>query len=81
MMSQDTFSFPYNELKIDNPKPGDMGEICLKVEVVSVDKEGVVLRKHGEVEVTEPFKDMDLQEMRKRIGTVDDEEMPVKKEY
>lgn len=77
----DEYYFRFNELKVDNPKVGDFGEISFKCEITSVDKEGVCLRKHGEVNVTKPFKDMDLQEMKKRVGEVEDPEMPMKKEY
>lgn len=72
-----TFYFPYNELDVGELKPGDVGELTIKVEVMSVDKEGVSFEKHGSVEVSKPFGQIDLEEYRKRIGTVEDEEMPV----
>jgi hypothetical protein len=71
------FTFPLNELDVGTPKPGDVGEVTIKVEVMSVDKETVSLLKHGPVKVTKPFGEMDLEELRNRIGTVDDNEKPV----
>lgn len=72
-----TFYFPINELDVAMPKPGEVGEITIKVEVLSVDKEGVQFEKHGPVRVTVDFKPMDLEELKNRIGTVDDEESPM----
>lgn len=74
------FYFPYNELDVGYLKPGEVGEITLKVEVMSVDKEGVSFQKHGHVVVTKPFGQMDLEELKNRIGSVEDEEMPMQKE-
>lgn len=79
MFSQDTFSFPFNELQVDKPKPGDWGEICIKVEVVSVDKEGITVRKHGPAVVSEPFSEISLDQLKEKIGTTDEHETPFKK--
>lgn len=81
MFSQDTFTFPFSELQVDKPKPGDWGEITLKVEVVSVDKEGVTVRKHGPAEMCEPFKEISTDQLKSKIGEVDDAEKPVGKNY
>lgn len=70
---------PFNEIDVDKPEPGWIGKICYTVEVMSVDKDGIHVMKHGKAEVIEPFKDIDLAEMRKKIGTVDDEEEPINK--
>jgi len=81
MFSQDTYSFPYNELEVDKPKPGDWGEICFKCEVISVDKEGVTVRKHGPAQVSEPFAEISTDQLKQKIGEVDDHEKPVGKDY
>lgn len=81
MFSQDTFTFPFSELQVDKPKPGDWGEISFKVEVVSVDKEGVTVRKHGPAEVCEPFAEISTDQLKQKIGEVDDAEKPVGKDY
>lgn len=72
---------PFSELGIDKPEPGWVGKICYTAEVMAVEKDGVRLQKHGKYEISEPFKDISLEEMRKKIGTVDDEEEPVNKSY
>lgn len=71
---------PLSEFESDHPNIGEFGEITLKVEVIKVDKEAICVLKHGPVKVTKPFKEIDLEEMKNRIGVVEDEEMPMKKE-
>jgi len=71
---------PTNEFDAGNPKVGDFGEITLKVEVISLDKEDVRVLKHGPVKITKPFKDIDIEEIKNKIGTVKDTEMPIKKD-
>lgn len=75
-----SFFFPYNELDTGQLKPGEIGEITIKVEVMSTSKEGVELMKHGKVEVTRAFGEMSLDELKNRIGTVDETELPMNKE-
>lgn len=65
---------PLSELDSDIPEVGEFGEITIKVEVMGVDKEKICLLKHDKVKISKPFKDFDLEEMRKRIGTVEDAE-------
>lgn len=73
------FRFNSSELDMATPTPGDVGEITMTCEVMSVDKDGVTLLKHGPVRVTKPFKEMDLQQLRDKVGVVEDEEMPMHK--
>jgi DeoR/GlpR family transcriptional regulator of sugar metabolism len=71
---------PLTELDSDTPEIGSFGEITLKVEVMGVDKEKICLLKHDKIKISKPFKEMDLEEMKKRIGTVEDEVMPMNKD-
>ena len=71
---------PLSEFEADHPRIGDFGEITLKVEVMSLDQDRICVLKHGPVKITKPFKDIDIEEMKKQIGTVDDTEMPMKKD-
>lgn len=70
---------PFSEIDIDRPEPGWIGKISYTVEVMGVDKEGIRVMKHGKYEVEKPFTDTSLEEMRNRIGSVEDEEEPFDK--
>ena len=74
------FHFSRTEMDVANPSPGDFGEITMTVEVVGVDKDGVTLLKHGPVHVTKPFKEMSADQMKEKIGMVEDEINPIKSE-
>jgi len=74
------YFFNNTELDIPTPVPGDVGEITMTVEVMTVNKDGISLMKHGPVKVSKPFKDMSLDQLRTKIGIVQDEEMPMQKE-
>lgn len=71
---------PLSEFEADHPNIGDFGEITLKVEVIKIDKEEICVLKHGPIKVTKQFKEMDLEELKNRIGSVEDTEMPMKQE-
>lgn len=71
---------PLSEFEMDHPNVGDFGEITLKVEVMEVGQEHICVLKHGPIKVTKPFKEIDAEELKKKIGTVDDAEMPMNKE-
>jgi len=47
---------------------------------MSVDKEGATVMKHGSVQVTKPFGDMSLEELKSRIGTTEEHELPMNKD-
>ena len=79
-MYQNEWHFSMQELDVAQLRPGDVGEITLTVEVTGVDKDGVRLMKHGPVRVTKDFKEMDLGQLRDKIGVVEDEESPMHKE-
>lgn len=68
---------PWAEWETEKPQVGEFGEITLKVEVMSVDQEGVCLQKHDKVKVTKDFNPIDLEEMRNRIGIVKDAEKSI----
>lgn len=70
------FHFNKGELDVATPSVGDFAEITMTVEVTGVDKDGVSLMKHGPVRVTKPFKEMSAEQMKDKIGTVDDEMAP-----
>jgi hypothetical protein len=71
---------PLTEFEMDHPNVGDFGEITMKVEVMELGQEHVCVLKHGPIKVTKPFKEIDAEELKKKIGTVDDAEMPMKKD-
>jgi hypothetical protein len=71
---------PLSEFESDHPNIGDFGEITLKVEVMEIGKEHICVLKHGPIKVTQPFKEIGLEDMKKQIGEVDDTEMPMKKD-
>lgn len=71
------FHFNKGELDVANPSVGDFAEITMTVEVTGIDKEGVSLMKHGPVKVTKPFKEMSSEQMKEKIGTVEDEMEPM----
>lgn len=71
---------PLSEFEADHPNVGDFGEITLKVEVMEVGQEHICVLKHGPVKITKPFKEIDAEELKKKIGMVEDAEMPMKKE-
>jgi hypothetical protein len=71
---------PLSEFEMDHPNVGDFGEITLKVEVMEIGQEHICVIKHGPVKITKPFKEIDAEELKKRIGTVEDTELPMKKD-
>jgi hypothetical protein len=71
---------PLSEFEADHPNVGDFGEITLKVEVMEIGQEHMCVLKHGPIKITKPFKEMDMEEMKNRIGTVEDTEMPMQKD-
>ena len=71
---------PLNEFEADHPNIGDFGEITLKVEVMELSSDHICVLKHGPIKITKPFKEIDAEELKKKIGTVDDMEMPMHKE-
>jgi hypothetical protein len=73
-------SIPLNELEADHPNIGDFGEITLKVEVMSLDKDSICVMKHGPVKISKPFKEIGLEDLKNRIGSVEETEMPMNKE-
>jgi len=73
------FSIPRSEVDVD-VAVGEYGEICIPVEVVEVGKEIITFRKRGKAEAEDIFRQEPLEKMKERIGTVDDEELPMKKE-
>lgn len=74
------FHFSKGELDVANPSVGDFAEITMTVEVTGIDKDGISLMKHGPVKVTKPFKEMSSEQMKEKIGTVEDNEEPMDKE-
>lgn len=72
-MYPETFHYSKGELDIPNPQIGDFGEITHTVEVTGIDKDGITLMKHGPCRVTKPFKEMSAEQMKEKIGTVDNE--------
>ena len=71
---------PMSEFESDHPNVGDFGEITLKVEVMEVGQDHICVLKHGPIKISKPFKEMDLETMKNKIGTVDDTEMPMNKD-
>ena len=74
------FHFSKGELDVANPQVGDFAEITMTVEVTGIDKDGISLMKHGPVRVTKPFKEMSADQMKEKIGTVEDEIKPIESE-
>lgn len=70
------FHFNKGELDVANPSVGDFAEITMTVEVTGIDKDGISLMKHGPVKVTKPFKEVSSEQMKEKIGTVEDETVP-----
>lgn len=70
---------PLSEFEADHPNVGDFGEITLKVEVMEINQDEICVIKHGPVKITKPFKAIDAEELKKKIGSVDDPEMPMQK--
>jgi hypothetical protein len=71
---------PLSEFEADHPNVGDFGEITLKVEVMEVGQEHICVLKHGPVKITKPFKEIGAEELKAKIGSVEDAEMPMKKD-
>jgi hypothetical protein len=71
---------PMSEFEADHPNIGDFGEITFKVEVIGMDQDEICVLKHGPIKITKPFKEIDLEEMKNRIGSVEDTELPLKKD-
>lgn len=80
-MYPETFRYSKGELDIPNPQIGDFGEITHTVEVTGIDKDGITLMKHGPCRVTKPFKEMSAEQMKEKIGTVEDEEKTLDEKY
>lgn len=72
------FSLPISEVDADLTI-GDEGEIRIPVEVIEVTSDRVSFRKDGKAEVFGDFKPETLDNMKERIGTVDDEIAPMHK--
>lgn len=68
------------ELDVPNPQIGDFGEITMTVEITGVDKDGISWIKHGPYRVTKPFSEMSADQMKEKIGTVEDNEEPMQKD-
>lgn len=77
MYPETQWHFSNSDLDVAQLKPGDVGEITMTMEVMSVDKDGMTLMKHGPIRVTKDFKEIDLQQLRDKIGVVEDEESPM----
>lgn len=73
MYPDQSYRFTKAEMDVPNPQPGEFGEITMIVEVTGVDKDGISLMKHGPVRVTKPFSEMSAEQMKEKIGTVDNE--------
>jgi len=69
------FSLPKNELDA-SLDVGDCGEVSIPVEVVSIGKDSVTLRKYGKARTTEDFKEMSSNQLRDKIGVVEEYENP-----
>lgn len=73
------FTLPKSELDA-SMSLDEKGKIMIPVQVVSESDSSFTFRKIGKCEVPEEFKDEPLDEMRKRIGVVEEEENPHKEE-
>lgn len=71
---------PLSEFEADHPNVGDFGEITLKVEVMEIGKEHICVMKHGSVKITKPFKEIGAEELKEKIGMVEEAEIPMHKE-
>lgn len=72
------FSLPKSEFDTDIAV-GDSGDIMIPVEVIEVTKDRVSFRKDGKAEACGDFKPETMDDMRERIGVVDDELEPMQK--
>jgi len=72
------FTIPKSEVDTDLAT-GEFGTISIPVEVVSVESDEIVFRKHGPIKTDGSFKAESLEQMRERIGVVDDEQEPMQK--
>lgn len=73
------FSLPRHEVDVDIAV-GEFGEISVPVEVVEVGSDTVTFRKRGKATAQDVFRSEPLSSMRERIGEVEDEEEPLKKD-
>jgi hypothetical protein len=67
------FSLSKAELGIDL-KLDEVGQVVIPVQLVALDGTKYTFRKVGQATPEGDFRDESVEEMRKRIGTVDDEE-------
>lgn len=79
--TEPVFEFTLPKSELDTSMAMDeKGKIMIPVQVVAESKDSFTFRKVGKCEVPEEFKDEPLDEMRKRIGVVDEEENPQKED-
>jgi hypothetical protein len=72
--------FPVNKAELDiNLEIGQTGIIMVPVEVIAMDKENYIFRKHARITPEGDFKAETVKDMRKKIGVVTDLEEPVNK--
>lgn len=72
------FRLPKSE--VDSPVAvGDNGHVIIPVNVLDMSDGMITFRKNGPVKCLD-FKEETIESMRERIGEVEDEEMPFKKE-
>jgi hypothetical protein len=77
-MTTDQFRVAKSELDI-NLEIGQTGVIMVPVEVIAMDKEDYVFRKHARVTAEGDFKAESVKDMRKKIGVVEELEAPLNK--
>lgn len=75
-MTSDQFRVNKEELGI-NLEIGQTGTLMVPVELMAMDKEDYVFRKHARITPEGDFKPESVKNMRKSIGVVTDVEMPV----
>jgi len=59
---------------------GETGTVMIPVEVISIDKEGYLLRKAGKITPEGSFNPETVKDMRERIGVVEDTEESMEKD-
>jgi len=75
-MALDQFAVNKAELDI-NLEIGQTGTIMVPVEVIAIDKENYIFRKHARITPEGEFKPESVKDMRKKIGVVTDVEVPM----
>ena len=75
-MTTDTFRVSKSELDM-NLEIGQTGIVMVPVEVIAMDKEDYVFRKHARVTAEGDFKAETVKDMRKNIGVVIELEAPL----